>query len=652
MRQWITCLESIILAALMAAPLSAKTTFATKDLTASPTALLRAAPPPSAYPDADIYWLRYEETVTLHADGKVQEDYHNTGRILNARGLENADVRIPYSAASQRVTGVQARTVRPDGTTLLVQAADIHETSPFSDFTLYDDAKNIAFSLPGVEAGVVIDYRYTILTRSPLQRGQFADAWWLGGADPSRLNRYTLIAPVGVPVRFRTHNSLGVKFTQSLTPDGAQRVYRWERWNSAALVQEPAMPPQETLSSWLEVSTWPTWESVAGWYHTLAAPRMAITPEITSLAHRLTAGKTTQREKGAAIFYWVEKKTRYVAIEMGLSAYQPHSAGDVSRNRYGDCKDMATLLAALFHAAGIATAWPALLDTENKRPIRDHLASPTLFDHAILRADLDGKPYWFDATAEFCAFGDIPSADRGLEALVVKDGSGTFETIPQGGPEANRTVYSKTVTLHADGSADCQTLVRGVGDSALAARTEISALRPNQLRDHFAGMISGQADAMLRGFTVGGCEDLDKPLTYGVRYTAPTWAARTGTLMIVSEGFAFDSPATLRERRTPFVIEDAQQQDDTVTIHLPPGYRVEAMPDDMQEETAAGTLAVSYAAAPGQILIHKVVTLRPSVISPSAYPPLRAAFEGFAQRLKEPVVLRKVEPDKTASFHE
>ena len=646
-----TVFGTVLSAVLIAAPLSAKTNPPGYSLD-SPRMLLKAAPPASAYPDADTYWLRYEEVVTLRADGTVQEDYHSTGRILNGRGLSNADVSIPYSAASQRVTRVEARTIQPDGTTLAVRPADIHETSPFADFTLYDDAKNIAFSLPGVEPGALIDYRYTVLTRAPLRRGRFADSWWLAGGDPCRLNRYTLIAPAGMPVRFRTHNGSRVTFTQSLTSDGAHRVYRWERRDSPALASEPAMPPQETFAPWIEVSTWPSWGEVAAWYHGLAAARMDATPEVTALARRLTAGKTTQRAKAEALFYWVEKKTRYVAIEMGLSAYQPHSAAEVSRDRYGDCKDMATLLAALFHASGIATAWPALLDTENKQPVHERLAAPTLFDHAILRADLDGRPYWFDATAEFCAFGDIPASDRGLEAFVVKGGAGAFETIPAGGPEVNRTVYSKSVALRSDGGADCRTVVQGDGDSALAARTEMSALRPDQMRDHFEGMISSQADATLRAFSVAGCEDLDKPLTYGVRYTAPAWAVRTGALLIVSDGFAFDSPVTLRTRRYPFVVKEGQQQDYTVTIQLPPGYRVEALPEDAREETAAGTLTVSYIAAKGSVTIHKAVTLRPAVVSPEAYPALRAAFERFAQRLKEPVVLRRAEPDRTASLHE
>ena len=604
------------------------------------SALLRAAPAASAYPNADTCWLRCEETVTLHADGTFEETHHNTARLFNERGLENADVSIPYTLTSQVVTDIHARTVRPDGTVLPVLPADIHQTSPYSDFTLYDDARNVGFSLPGVEDNALIDYRYTVRTRVPLQKGRFADSWWLAADAPCRLNRYTLIAPASLLVHFRAHNDAGVRFRRSLSADGRLQILCWEKRDSPDMMPEPDMPPQETYAPWVEVSTWPSWQSVARWYQTLAGPRMTATPELTALVQRITAGKTTQQAKAQAIFYWVEKKTRYVAIEMGLSAYQPHAAAEVCRNRYGDCKDMATLLAAMFHAAGIPAAWPALLDTESKLAVRDHLATPTAFDHAILRANLDGKTFWFDATTQFCAFGGIPTADQGLDALVVRGGVSSFETIPQGGPEANRTVCRKTVSLHADGSAECRTTVQDDGDHALATREELGTLQPNQLREHFEGLIGGQTEATLLKFSLHGDADPGSPMTYGVRYTAPLWAIHTGSLLIVSDTFSFTPPSEMRRRQYPLYLADAQEDDYTVTIQIPSGYSVESLPDNLREETAAGTLAVTYAPGLGMVTIHKTITQVPATVAPADFPRLRAAYDRFAEHLKEPIILR------------
>src|SRR5437899_895658 len=40
-----------------------------------------------------------------------------------------------------------------------------------------------------------------------------------------------------------------------------------------------------------------------------------------------------------ALAAFVQKDIRYVAIEIGIGGYQPHSAQDIFANRYGDCKD-------------------------------------------------------------------------------------------------------------------------------------------------------------------------------------------------------------------------------------------------------------------------------------------------------------------------
>ncbi len=41
---------------------------------------------------------------------------------------------------------------------------------------------------------------------------------------------------------------------------------------------------------------------------------------------------------------------------MGIGGYQPHFAADIFRNRYGDCKDKATLLSAMLSTVGVHSA--------------------------------------------------------------------------------------------------------------------------------------------------------------------------------------------------------------------------------------------------------------------------------------------------------
>ena len=127
-------------------------------------------------------------------------------------------------------------------------------------------------------------------------------------------------------------------------------------------------------------------------------------------------------------------------LEFGASAYEPHSARDVFTNKYGDCKDQATLLVTMLRQAGIK-AYPVLLSVSYRGEMNRRLPSPGQFDHCIAMAEIDGRQYWLDSTAEVCAFGDLPEADRGRDVLVIRDGKGEFVGTPT--YEARRVTGSR-----------------------------------------------------------------------------------------------------------------------------------------------------------------------------------------------------------------
>ncbi len=72
-----------------------------------------------------------------------------------------------------------------------------------------------------------------------------------------------------------------------------------------------------------------------------------------------------------------------MAIEIGVGGYQPHPAADVFKNKYGDCKDKATLLITMLGHIGLR-GYPALVGTRGD--IEADPKTPTLatFDHMIV----------------------------------------------------------------------------------------------------------------------------------------------------------------------------------------------------------------------------------------------------------------------------
>jgi len=611
----------------------------------SATALLRSAPAAAAFPDASAITLRDESVVKVNSDGTSVDVTHETFKIFNQRAHDKAEITIPFDSGTEKITNVHARTIKPNGTVLPAAGGDIHTSAPYSEFAMYDDAKVTGISMPGVEDGVIIDYVYTRTTHKSFLPNQYSETWtFRDGVDPVKLSKMTLTAPAAMKISTLPQNASAMTATVTLSADGTHKTYVWKMADLDTIIPEPMMPPAYTFLPSVEISTIPSWQVIAHWYQGLAAGQMAVSPEIKDTVRTLTVGKTTDTDKARAIYYWVEGQTRYVALELGLSAFQPHPAAAVCRNRYGDCKDMATLLLTMLHEAGIKSAWPVLLGAGSTQPVQNYLAAPTFFNHAIVRADIDGKPYWFDSTAAMCPFGAIPGGDRGVNAFVIRDGNGSFETIPLGMPDQNSETTTTTVNLHADGSAECKTTMGLSGDNGLGARLSFRGLEASQLKPGFQNMVSGfSPTASLLDYSLSPLADRDQPVAIGLSYHAPLWAIRTGHLLIIDGKNMSSAPYDRDSRVFPIYESKVGEAIEDLIVTLPAGYALEDKPDDLHEKMKLGDYDQTVTQTGNVVTVHLVVTSHPGEIMPADYAAAKAQFAQVVTLRKQPIVLHLAE---------
>ena len=621
------------------AALPVKTAVSPFDVSAS--ALVKSAPAAAAFPDASAITLRDESVVTLNTDGTSTDVTHETFKIFSQRAHDKAEITIPFDSGTEKISNVHARTIKPNGVVLTAGGGDVHTSAPYSEFAMYDDAKVTGISMPGVEDGVIIDYVYTRTTRKSFLPNQYSETWtFRDGVDPVKYSKMTLNAPASMKISTLPQNASDMTATVTPSADGTRKTYVWKMSDLSTIVPEPAMPPTYTFIPTVEISTIPSWQVIAHWYQGLAANQMTVSPEIKDTVKTLTAGKTNDTEKARAIYYWVEGQTRYVALELGLSAFQPHPAADVCRNRYGDCKDMATLLLTMLHEAGIKNAWPVLLGADSHLPVESYLAAPSFFNHAIVRADIDGKPYWFDSTAAMCPFGQIPGGDRGVHAFVIRDGVGAFETIPTGAPEENCETTTTKVVLHADGSADCATKVGMSGDNGLGARLSFRGLQTSQLKPGFQSMVSGLSpNASLLDYSLSPLADRDTPVVLGLSYHAPLWATRTGHLLIIDGKDMTSAPYDRASRMYPIYESRTAQEIQDLVVTLPAGYTLEDKPDPLHEKMPLGDYDQTITLTGNTLTVHLVVTTHPGVIMPADYDAAKAQFAQVVTLRKQPIVL-------------
>lgn len=139
--------------------------------------------------------------------------------------------------------------------------------------------------------------------------------------------------------------------------------------------------------------------------------------EVRKMSNSIVGDLKTDREKAKAIFDWVKNKIKYVAFEDAYGGFVPRLAKDICNKRYGDCKDMATLLVHLLRSQDLK-AYHTWIGTRAIPYSYSEVPTSASDNHMICALDLDNEWVILDATANFIPFGYIPNNIQGKEALI------------------------------------------------------------------------------------------------------------------------------------------------------------------------------------------------------------------------------------------
>lgn len=535
-----------------------------------------------------------EATTTVSASGEIRSTQRTVWKILTTagRGLGEFGIRCD---AETRLKFLHAWTITAKGEELQAGDKDVVETSAVSG-ELYSDQKTVLLQLPGAEPGSIIAVEYE-------RRGRpyaLQDSWTFQHSVPVLVARYSLVLADGWTHDEKWFNSSGVASAQA----GGATV--WEMRNVAPLKDEPHRPSNEAIASRMSINLIPpreqvagkahrTWDDVATWYASLTADRIASTPALTAKAHELIAGKTSTFDKIAAIGAFTQHDVRYVAIEIGLGGYQPHRAGDILTNHYGDCKDKVTLMRALLREAGVPSNY--VLATTERRTVEPSFASVDGFNHVIVAIPLGadapalpavinhprlGKVLLFDPTSEMTPIGSLPEYLQNNELLVITQEGGTVIHVAPAGPEDNKLSVAAKLTLDPAGALHGDVHETRSGSIAAAWRawlhTMTEAERVRALHNRVGAHL---AQFEMKSVTIENLNDSSRDLIFNYGIVAPSYAKSAGGLLLVRPrvlGEKAETVIDLKERAYDYETEGPSLQVDDVEIALPAGVTVDELP--------------------------------------------------------------------------
>jgi tetratricopeptide (TPR) repeat protein/transglutaminase-like putative cysteine protease len=478
-----------------------------------------------------------ESVVYEQVRGKLRYEKDGTGameirariRVQSYAGVQKIGQLIfNYQSANEKLELRQIQVTKPDGKVITAGPDAIQDmTSPVAQAApMYTDMRQKHVTVPGLSAGDILEYETLTTTERALTPGQFWQAWNFVSDDICLDEQVEL----NVPLKGTLKTFLNADVQPEMRTEGDRHIFTWKTSNlKRAEAKAPSMGfdvermlqgPRQAAGRRLYITSFSNWGEVSAWYAGLERDRRVPSADVKAKADEVVRGTQNDLEKVQSIYEYVARNIRYVSLSFGVGRYQPHFAGEVLSNQYGDCKDKATLFEAMLEAEGIS-AGPVLLQTDGDA--HTEMPNPLEFDHAISYVKVAGKELWLDSTLGVAPFGYLLPQVRGKRALVVASGEGKeLREIPE--ELAVTALYRVEVDgkIDSDRKMDALLAFETRGDLEVLMRvglTQVSLSQFSELMAAGARQAGKGTDVAFSNLDASDPFDTRKPLRMKVRMT-------------------------------------------------------------------------------------------------------------------------------------
>ena len=610
-------------------------------------------------PETNAVVLLEDTTYTVAPDGSAIEHYRYVVKILRPQGRDEGIVAVPFDKDS-KILSMHVWSIGPDGHEYAVKDNEMEEFGYPGQGNFFIDLKVRAAKAPGRDPGGVVAYEYEQRSHPYL-----TEKTWFFQSDLPRLNQsFTLELPPGF-----THGTVWAHSKEVPAVDLEHQRWRWELKETPPIDLDHVLlrPSEMALAGRMTVHyagpgiatpTEGSWQSIGEWYQTISKDRLAATPEIAAKAKELAGDKTDFYDKTEAIAEFVQKQVRYFVIEMGIGGYQPHYAGDIFRNRYGDCKDKATLLTAMLSTVGVHGA---LVMVDHRRGVVDPDAPSIVGDHMIAAIEIPkgytspklrsvvttktGRQYLiFDPTWDNTAFGQLEHNLQGGYGLLVDGNDSQLIQFPVLPPDLNTIRRTATFQLQPDGSLKGTVTEKRFGDLS-ENRRDLYTTGDAKEQTQFLDRLLGQdfTTFTVSDFKVQNAEALNKDLTTSYSLTAERFGKSMGPLLMIrprvlgSEDLETDN----KKRHVPINLSETMQEQDDYTIQLPPGYAVDEVPNPIKLDLGFASYESSSVVKDNVLRYTRTYTVREVTLPADRYADVQKLAGVIAADEHNSAVLKK-----------
>ena len=579
------------------------------------------------YPVGDI-----PEDLTVNANAVVRENLvmftiisrskatlqvRFVATILNSKASQFARLTLSYDKL-KKITQLGAATYDASGKQIRkLKSGDVYDHAAFDGFSLYVDDRLKSVDFTQSTYPFTVEFTYEI---------EYKYLYSIPGLEIVDENSsvqhavYQLIYPVELRPRHRVLNWESTPVIEKRGDKTESILWTFDKIKPIKF--EPNGPHHEELrpqiiaapsafeydgyggdmSSWKEYGKW----------NALLGKGRDVLPEATKLKVKaLTKDLGTTEQKAKVLYEYLQSRTRYVSIQLGIGGLQPFPASLVDEVGYGDCKALSNYMVAMLKEAGIIGYYTIIQAGDDEPDVI--LDFPSHQSNHVIVAVPDGKDtLWMECTSQTKAFGYMGRFTGDRTALMITEAGGMLVRTPTYSAEQNTQLRTADVTIDALGNAKAK--VKTTYNGIQTENGGLDGLLQNQFDDQ-KKWIQSNTDIpsfTVNSFSITGVKSKIPSVVVTLNLTLSRYASVSSKRLFLTPNLMNRStyiPEKVENRKSEVVRYSSYTDMDTVNIILPDNLYPEFLPQPMKIASRFGEYESTYQFGQGKVVFIRRIKM-------------------------------------------
>jgi hypothetical protein len=379
-----------------------------------------------------------------------------------------------------------------------------------------------------------------------------------------------------------------------------------------------------------------SWKSFGEWVYNLIKNRDLIPEQEAVKISEITSGAKDQRDKVKMIYEYVQSKTRYVSIDIGIGGFQPAEAAAVAKNGFGDCKALANYTRSLLKAAGINSFYTLVNagpdKSFNKKFVDNH------FNHIILCVPMQKDTVWLECTSQTAPFNYLGTFTDDRYVLLITPEGGKLVRTPAFANDENVSKRAGSVYINILGASTGKITNKYSGYYYHFATSIYGMDSEEEMkRSLYNGLVFPDFKLNSAAYKEIKTEKPTAFLTYDI--SVNDFASLSGKRLFFNP--ALSAAEYLQDQPAALEIDEHKIMSDSISYNLPLGYKVEYLPKNVILENEFGKFRYQLEISKDKVIYQRYLQLYKGIIPVEKFREIRDFINLIAKTDRERIILSK-----------